>query len=167
MGDALDENSNYCDDEIFDVSPFVKLFIDKDGRWYQNGVEMIHPGICTLFYGMLEKTWDGSYQVKMGAEICSVEVEDAPFVVTEVIDGDRGSIWIALNDGSSETLNPEGFWIGAENVPYCRVKDGSLHARFSRPAYYQLANHIDSDDDEENFFLVVSGRKHPVKLSPP
>lgn len=160
----MEEDSNYFLDEIFDVSPFVKLFIDKNGVWFQNGVEMIHPGIRSLFYGMLEKTPFGTYQIRMGAEICSVEVEDAPFVVTAVLNGDGGSIRIALNDGCAETLDPEGLWIGAENVPYCRVKAGSFHARFSRPAYYQLANYIVSDDECEEFFLVVGGRKTPVKF---
>ena len=160
----MEENSNYGDDEIFDVSPFVKLFIDKDGKWFQNGVEMIHSGICSLFCSSLEKTPVGTYQVRMGSEVCSVEVEDAPFVVTEVIDGEEGSIRIALNDGCTETLDPEGFWIGAKNVPYCRVKAGSFHARFSRPAYYQLAHHIVSDDNEDEFFLVVGGRRTPVKF---
>jgi len=161
---ALEEDFNYFDDEIFDVSPYVKLFIDKEGRWFQNDVEMIHPGICTLFYGKLEKTSDGAYQVRMGGEVCAVEVEDAPFVVTEVIDGDDGSIRIALNDGSTETLDPDGFWIGAKNVPYCRVKAGLFHARFSRPAYYQLVHYIVSDDDEEQFFLVVGGRRTLVRF---
>ena len=160
----MEKDSNYCDDEIFDVSPFVKLFIDKNGTWFQNGVEMIHSGICSLFCSSLEKTPVGTYQVRMGSEVCSVEVEDAPFVVTEVIDGEGGSIWIALNDGCTETLDPEGFWIGAENVPYCLVKAGSFHARFSRPAYYQLARYIVSDDEEEEFFLVVGGRRTQVKV---
>src|SRR5208283_3610871 len=118
------------------------------------GAEIIHPEIYRLFTGMLEKTADGGYRVRFGGEVCRVEVEDAPFVVQGVDKEAEGSIVIQLNDGSREPLDPEHFWIGSANVPYCKIKGGEFHARFSRPAYYQVARYIISDEDERVFFLL-------------
>jgi uncharacterized protein len=155
---STDENG-----DIFDVSPYLKLVIDKDGRWFQNGAEIIHPEIYRMFAGMLEKTADGNYIVRFGGEICRVEVEDAPFVIQSVDDAADGRIIILLNDGSREPLDPDHFWIGKENVPYCKVKEGAFHARFSRPAYYQLARHIVAGDDKNAFFLLIDGKRTEIK----
>jgi len=153
--------------QIFDVSPYLKLKIDKDGRWFQNGAEIIHPEIYRLFTGKLEKTADGGYLVRFGRETCRVEVEDAPFVVRRVDELGDGGIVIQLNDNSQEPLDPERFWIGSGNVPYCRVKEGVFHARFSRPAYYQLARHIVPGDDEKAFFLLIDGKRTEIKRQEP
>ncbi len=149
--------------QIFDATPYLKLFIDKDGRWFQNGKEIIHTAIYRQFCSMLEKTPAGGYQVRMGREVCGVEVEDAPFVVKGIVQGADGSVGVQLNDGTTEPFDPAGFWIGKENVPYCRIRNGSFHARFSRPAYYQIARHIDSDPEGNDFFLELNGKRTPVK----
>jgi len=152
------------EEQVFDASPYLKLFIDKDGRWFQNGAEIIHPEIYRTFNEMLFKAADGGYQVRMGREICRVEVEDAPFVVKRVEENGEGGIFIDLNDGTREPFEPRGFWIGAANVPYCRVKGSAFHARFSRPAYYQLARHIVTDEKGKQFFLMVNGERIAVAV---
>ena len=158
----MSTNANNSDEIVHDASPFLKLFIDKEGRWFQNGAEITHPAIYRQFNEMLQKGPDGGYRVKMGREVCSVEVEDAPFVVTRLKDED-GKLVLELNDGSCEPLVPASLWIGAENIPYVRVKDGVFHARFSRPAYYQLSPFIESDEPESTFFLVLDGKRTPIK----
>jgi len=149
--------------EVFDASPYLKLVIDKDGRWFQNGAEIIHPEIYRLFNELLEKGSDGGYLIRMGREICKVEVEDAPFVVKRLIEDNDAPILIELNDGTQEAFDPKSFWIGEKNIPYSRVKNGIFHARFSRPAYYQLARHIVTDENEEAFFLLLNGERVPIK----
>lgn len=155
-------NANDSNETIHDASPFLKLFIDKDGRWFQNGAEITHPAIYRQFNEMLETKPDGGYRVRMGKEICDVAVEDAPFVVTRLIEVHHGELTIELNDGSQEPLNPTSLWIGAENVPYVRVKNGAFHARFSRPAYYQLAKFIVTDEQESEYFLLLDGQRIPI-----
>ncbi len=147
--------------QLFDASPYLKLFIDKNGRWFQNGAEIIHPEIYREFNRMLERTSDGGYRVRMGQEICRVEVEDAPFVITTVTRDEQGRILMELNDGCCEILDPDCLWIGKANIPYCKVKEDSFHARFSRPAYYQLAAFIVTDDEKE-FFLLVDEKRHKI-----
>ena len=163
----MDDNSRNDHEKLFDVTPYLKLVIDKDGRWFQNGSEIIHPEIYKYFNELLEKTSDGEYRIRMNNEVCRVEVEDAPFVVQAVREVEKATICIHLNDGSEEPFNPELFWIGKDNVPYCHVKNGSFHARFSRPAYYALAPYIVADADERNFFLHINGQRTPIRDSRP
>ena len=114
----MTESSNDTDLKVFDASPYLRLVIDKEGRWFQNGAEIIHPQIYAMFNSMLEKRGDGGYQVRMGREICAVEVEDAPFVVMRVIDDDPEVLRVELNDGSREEFNPDLFWIGDHHIPH-------------------------------------------------
>jgi uncharacterized protein len=149
------------DDMTFDVSPYLKLFIDKDGRWFQNGKEIIHTGIYRMFNSLLEKTPNGEYQIRKGQEICRVEVEDAPFLVTRLDQQPNSDVCISLNDGSCEQFDADHLWIASTNIPYCLVKKGLFHARFSRPAYYQLAAFIVEDCGE--FFFVLGEKRFAVQ----
>ncbi len=159
-----DDDAKKVDDPVFDATKYLKLEIDKDGMWFQNGAPMTHPGIKAQFFNALTKTEDGHYQVKIGREVCSVIVHDAPFVVTTVDRQSDGNFVIKLTDGSQEQLRPEGLWIDRDNVPYTNVKSGAFHARFSRAAYYQLAEFIVFEEETRKYFLSVGDRKHELPL---
>ncbi len=146
----------------FDATPYLKLYIDKEGRWFQNGSEIIHPGIYVLFCGALEATEWGSYQVRLGNQICRVEVEDTPFVVKSVSEDETGQILMRLNDGTLEAFDPEKFWISADSIPYCRVKGDVFTARVLRPAYYELSRHV--IEEENSYYFLMGDRKVPVDL---
>jgi len=42
-----------------------------------------------------------------------------------------------------------------------------VRARFSRPAYYQLAQWIDEDPGTGGFSLRVGGRRFPIRMEEP
>jgi hypothetical protein len=42
-----------------------------------------------------------------------------------------------------------------------------VRARFSRPAYYQLAQWIDEDPDAGGFCLNVGGKNYPIRMEEP
>lgn len=148
---------------FFDVTPYLRLFIDKEGKWYQNGVEIIHPGVLRQFMEALETDSDSHYRIRIGKEVCSVEVEDTPFVVTGVSEDKDGNVLLLLNDGTLEIFNPETLRINDSNIPYSMVRNGKFPARFSRPAYYQFAERLDFDDSEQAFFISLNGRKIRIK----
>ena len=150
--------------QVFDATPYLKLFIDKDGRWFQNDAEIIHPNVYAVFCQALEVTPDGGYQVRIGREICRVEVEDAPFVVQAMIEKKNKRLLMHLNDGSEEVFDPEPFYIGKGNVPYTEVKGRTFKARFSRRAYYQLAEFVIEQNGD--FYLNVSGKRSRIRFEP-
>jgi len=140
------------------------IFIDKEGRWFHKGAEMIHRDIVRLFYENIAVDSLGRYVVRLGNESCYLEVEDTPFVVQRVRLQDNGGsqdLWLFLSDDTEEALDPETLFVGEENVLYCTVKQGRFSARFHRPAYYQIAEFV--EEDEAGFHLPLNGRKHFIR----
>ena len=143
-----------------DIPPCL-IYIDKEGRWFHEGAEMIHREFIRLFYQHIEIDPQGRYIISWRGERCYVEVEDTPFVVWRVIRKDGASRFILyLSDDSQEDLKPDTLYVGEKNVLYCKVKDGAFIARFNRPSYYQLAEHIVEEDGR--YFLPHDGEKYLI-----
>ena len=85
-------------------------------------------------------------------------------MVTAVEGSPTTGFTVVLNDETRERLDPASLRVGAENVLYCRVKDGAHEARFLRPAYYDLTRHLETDTGGEAV-LAVAGRR--IALRPP
>jgi hypothetical protein len=68
---------------------------------------------------------------------------------------------LELNDGSVETLDTSSLRFGAAEVLYCDIKNGTGRARFTRPAYYQIAAFIRATE-KGRFALEVAGRVYPI-----
>jgi hypothetical protein len=133
-----------------------ELRIDREGRWFHEGIEIVREDIRNLFSRHLTIDADGDYVVRIGHDECHVIVEDAPFVVIRVSDESESVLTLLLNDGDKVLLNPHTIEFKNSNVPYCRVR-GGLRARFSRPAYYQLAEFIKYNEKTERFHLAYDG----------
>ncbi len=145
------------------------LRIDKEGRWFANGEEITHRKTYLLYSRSL--TWNefGRLIVRIGREQCPVEVEDTPYVVRSLrffreASGETKSIDLILNDEISEPLDPGTLRIGAENIPYCRVRGGQFDARFSRNAYQLLVPVIQHDEQRDRFFLTLNGHEYDLDL---
>src|SRR5256885_13290396 len=94
------------------------LRIDIDGDWYDEGVQITHPGILANLRGNLRRDAEG-YFIQTRVRI-PVTVEDAPFVVTRVERRGDG-LHAYLNDGTDARLDPARLRLGAGDVPYAAV----------------------------------------------
>ena len=142
-----------------------EIKIDKEGNWFFNSAPIIHKQIIDLFAASIEHDGKGGYQLHIGAETSPIVVEDTPYVVTHIdleqgADG-RSFFLIRLNDGSREQLCFETFYLGADNIPYCTVKQGRFPARFLRGPYYDLARHIEQEG-EDRFCIMLNGTKQYI-----
>jgi hypothetical protein len=140
------------------------ILVDREGRWFHKGAEMIKRDIVRLFYEHIEVDSLGRYVVRLGKESCYLDVEDTPFVIQRVRfenNGDIQNFRIFLSDDTEEVLDPETLFVGEENVLYCTVKQGKFSARFHRPAYYQLAEFV--QEEEGGFHLPLNGMKHFIR----
>ena len=149
--------------------PPCMIFVSKDGKWYHEGAEIIHRPIFLWLIQSLEKTEDNLFIVHLNNQKCYLEVEDTPLVVQKVDlirEGPEApeQIRLALNDDSQEELDPGTLRVNADSVLYCQVKNGQFPARFLRPAYYQLAEHI-VEDTNEGFALLLDDKRYPVKAA--
>jgi uncharacterized protein len=149
--------------------PPCLIFIDKEGRWYHKGAEMIHREFIRLFYQNMALDAEGRYLITWGNSQCYVDVEDTAFVVNSLSfeegDGRQSPRFeIALSDDTREPLALDSLRVGKAHVLYCDVKSRAFPARFSRAAYYQLADFI--EEDSHGYFLSLSGQKHYIDSGP-
>jgi len=146
--------------------PPCLIFIDKEGRWHHKGVEMIRRDFIRMFYKNMELDSHGRYVINWGGKQCYVEVEDTAFVVRNMVYHDKTQgttatrVLLFLSDDSQEELAPETLYVGKDNVLYCKVKNATFPARFTRAAYYGLAAHIEEQDN--GFYLPLNGKKYRI-----
>jgi hypothetical protein len=134
------------------------LFLNKEGRWYHQGVEITHERTCALFYRNLKKGSDGYYYVKIGVESAKVIIEDVPYVIRSLDilrgpDGDVIDYRLLLNDDSCEFLDPETLFVGERDALYCTVGRGEHLARFSSPAYQLLCTMVEYREEDDRYWI--------------
>ncbi|MCK9275062.1 MAG: DUF1285 domain-containing protein [Syntrophales bacterium] len=148
---------------------FFPITIDKEGVWYYKGAEMFRKDILELFFDTLGKDEDGNYFVRMSGKNYYISVEDTAFVVRSVYTRsgeatDSNNLEIMLSDGSIEPLDISSLRIKGDNIMYVNVKNKNFEARFSRAAYYQIAEFIVSDEKTGRFAIAVNGKRYPVNI---
>lgn len=146
--------------------PPCLIYIDKEGRWFHKGAEMVRREFIRLFYQNMEMDSRGRYIINWEGTGCYVEVEDTPFVVRRVIlenslQGPSSRFILFLSDDTQEDLWPDTLYVGKRNVLYCKVKNARFPARFDRAAYYQLAAYIEEENGK--YYLPLNGIKHFIQ----
>ena len=139
-----------------------RLRIDRTGDWFDDDVEITHPGVLANLRQNLKHDADG-YFIQTRVRI-PVEVEDRPWVVTRV-ERQAQSLHGVLNDGSETTIDPTSVRIGHGDVPYAPVKDGRFEARFSRAATFQLLALAEPDPGTGADVLRLGGRAYILRRS--
>lgn len=118
--------------------------IAADGRWFHEGSPITRPAMVRAFSGLLRRDDDGFWLVVPYQKL-SIEVEDAPFVATDVRRDDDGGgpvLTFRLNTDDFVTADAEHPILvrGTDEAPraYVRVR-GGLEARLDRSTWLQLA----------------------------
>ena len=137
-----------------------RLRVDVNGDWFDDDVEVTHPGILSNLRGNLRRDAQG-YFIQTRVRI-PVEVADVPFVVIRFERGAGGFI-ASLNDGAQEHVDPATLRIGPGDVPYCAVKGGTFEARFSRAAAFQLLGMADYDERTGRGALRDGARSYELR----
>lgn len=135
------------------------LRVDVNGDWFDDDVQVTHPGILANLRGNLRRDADG-YFIQTRVRIL-VRVDDVPWVIERIERrGDSLHGWV--NDGTETTIDPATLRLGPGNVPYCAVKDG-FEARLSRAATYQLFALTDYDEQTDHGRLRLGGREFHLR----
>src|SRR5687767_10330705 len=99
-----------------------KIRFGRDGRWYGDDEPIENAKIALLFSRCLRRGPDGAWQIVMGEERATVEVDDTPWVVVRVEGDTAGGFTVVLNDGSREPLDTASLRAGPDHALYARVK---------------------------------------------
>jgi hypothetical protein len=128
---------------------------------------MIHREIIHLFYQNMKLEAQNRYVIQWKGQRCYVDVEDTAYVVLRTVyEGAKSDqpdrYLLYLSDDSIEELLPETLFVGENNVLYCKVKNETFPARFTRPAYYQIAEHI--TEENNMFYLPQNQSKYKISM---
>lgn len=142
-----------------DVTDSCRIRIDREGRWYYEGSEIINPMVLRAFCQSLRKDEQGRYCIVIEPEVCYVDVEDTPFVVCGVRGDPQVGLYVRLNTMETYPLDPTRLSIGEDNVLYITLPDG-MRVRFTRPAYYSLA--LMMEEENGSIVLKIGGTSYPI-----
>ena len=138
------------------------IYVDEEANWFYEAREIIREDILEVFYNNLDMVSWGNFVIRWEGKIYAVKVADTPFVVARV-DKRDDSFMISLKHlRESEILDLDTLSVGRSNILYCKVKR-RFPARFSRPAYYQLARWIEEDPETGRFCITSGGVRHFIK----
>ena len=148
------------DRQLRDVTEGCRIRIDKEGKWFYEGCEIINPLVLRAFCNALETDEDGSHRIVIGDELCYIEVEDTPFVISAIRGDPAIGLYFRLNTLETFPLDPTKLCIGQDNILYATLENG-MKVRFNRSSYYSLALMMEED---ENGMIVLKIRdiKYPI-----
>ncbi|ABC62543.1 DUF1285 domain-containing protein [Erythrobacter litoralis] len=120
-----------------------RMRIAADGTWYHDGSPITRPAMVRAFSGLLVRDEDGSHHLLSPFEKLAIQVEDAAFVATDMVERD-GALAFRLNTDELIVAGPDHPLVarGDAETPaiYLNVR-GGLEARLNRSTYEQLAEH--------------------------
>ncbi|MFN2100110.1 DUF1285 domain-containing protein [Altererythrobacter sp. MF3-039] len=136
-----------------------QMRIAADGTWYHEGSPIQRQAMVRAFSGLLRREEDGSYWLVTPFEKLSIEVEDACFVATDVVEKD-GGLAFRLNTDELIVAGPDNALRAAGDADnpavYLHVRRG-CEARLNRSTWAQLAEiAIAQGSDEANGWAVSS-----------
>ncbi len=158
------EGRNYCGE--------LDIRIDRSGTWFSNATPINRKEMVCLFASTLLRSDDGSYWLVTPTEMGCIEVEDSPFLITEMFTSGEGEDMtisfctnvdklVTVSEDSPIMMKPSP--LTGEMTPYV-ILPGNIEARLERSVYYELVEHgVEMDlDDEQIFGVWSSGSFFPL-----
>ena len=119
--------------------------IARDGTWFHEGSPIGRKEMVRLFSTVLRREPDGRHVLVTPVEKLDIDVEDAPFIATEMQsqgEGETRQIAFSLNTGDLVLLDADHPLTVRQDesgpLPYVAVR-GGMEARIARTVYYELA----------------------------
>ncbi len=137
-----------------------RIFIDKEGNWYQDGIPIQHRWTYLYNNKLMQRDTEGRYFIDEGRGRIYIAIEDTPFVIKNIELRDS-SLFLILNDETEERLQSDTLYLNPDNIPYVKVKDGRFDARFCRAAYYEIMKLL--EHDENGYYLNIGTERLEIR----
>ncbi len=136
---AVNEALNGCSERVRRARParvpaeigHLPFLIKRDGTWLYRGTPINRKELVCLFASVLRREADGTWWLQTPAERGQIDVEDAPFIVDQVVTA-----------GAEHPIRVSHDIITCEPTPYIRLRPGAgslaVEARINRAVYYEL-----------------------------
>ncbi|MCC6665126.1 MAG: DUF1285 domain-containing protein [Polyangiaceae bacterium] len=136
--------------------------LDREGRFWHDGVRVEHPGMQRAFASWIDRhPDDGRFILQNGYDWTYFSVDDVPFFVRAIRVTDAG-VSVLLSDDSEEALDPASLAVGENDAVYLRVKGGRFEARLTPEAQTQLAPLLIETQAGEPA-LLWGGATYPIR----
>ena len=124
----------------------VDIRIASDGVWFHEGRPILRKKLVKLFASVLKRKSNGEYWLITPAEQARIKVDEAPFIVVEMIvkrkNEDQGIVLRTNIDQYITVDSDHPVYVSkrpnGEYAPYLLISDG-LTALINRTVYYQMA----------------------------
>lgn len=116
----------------------AELFLDREGQFFFGGAPCIRREITDLFFEKLEADDAGGYRVRLGPQLKTVRVQEAPLRVHALVEREE-RLHVRL-DGDLEELLDASTLRYEGDVPWCRAR--GLPARFTPSSALALGREI-------------------------
>ena len=140
------------------------IVLDDQGQWSHQGEPFLNQALSALFSRSLQRTKGGTWVLHIAPFSYPVTLADTPYYVRSARLSDD-AVHLGLSDDSQERLDPGTLRYVEGRGLYCRVKPEAapgFAARFLRPAYYALADHI--SEEAGGFFLRTDSERIAVPV---
>jgi hypothetical protein len=137
-----------------------EIFLNKEGLWFHNGEKFTNEKIISFFSRSVNVTAEGQYVLQYGNHVYPIKVEDAPYFITGVTFsgfGDFEKVTLNLSSGETEELNCRTLYCRKNNALYCRIKNGSMPAKFRRSPSFNIMERLEEASDGK-FYLRLCGQ---------
>ncbi|MEX0694851.1 MAG: DUF1285 domain-containing protein [Rhodospirillales bacterium] len=127
----------------------IDMRIDADGVWFYHGSPITRKKLVRLFSTVVRRDEAGAYWLITPAEMARITVDDAPFLVVEMLETNDNGVsclkfrtnvdtWVTADAAHPIRVvtDPDS----AEPRPYIRMADDGTEARINRAVFYELVN---------------------------
>ena len=129
-----------------------RIELDSEGHFWHEGERIEDQRLCDLFHRSIQRTLGGSYLLVVAPFSYPLLVRDVPYWVRQLaVDTGESTqgpprVHMRLSDDSEEDLAIDTLRYQPGRGFTCRVKGGTMPARFSRPCYFALAEYVTEDE---------------------
>ncbi|GAA4052557.1 DUF1285 domain-containing protein [Parerythrobacter jejuensis] len=139
-----------------------RMRIAADGTWFHDGGRITRDAMVRAFSGLLVRDDAGQHHLLSPFEMLSIEVEDAAFIATDMVERD-GALAFRLNTDELLIAGPDHPLVarGDPETPalYLGVRNG-VEARLNRSTYEQVVEHALATGDD--FTVESSGQSYSL-----
>ncbi len=138
-----------------------EIFINGQGEWLYEGNKIVHPEVLSLFKrSLIVDAATGEFFIDNKGKRAPVKVAETPYFIRDAVvrkdpAGNLIEVMLEIDDGSSESLDPESLKLDASGVLQVRIKSGKFAARCLAAAHFRIAELLETDD-EGGFFIVIN-----------
>jgi uncharacterized protein len=141
----------------------IDMRIARDGTWYYMGSPIGRMPLVRLFASVLQRDDSGDFWLITPAEMCRIQVDDAPFTAVDMTVDRTGAhqklifrtnLDEIVTAGPDNPIRVEVDPDSQEPAPYITVKDG-LDALISRAVFYDLVEIAEVRDGSFSEMLGV------------